>query len=242
MALAPAGGAARLSTAGSPASASPRTSRTTTRSSSRKVPGAAHLHQFFGNTTTQRALDAAQAPPPARHDLQPRRRLLRRTGCRRCSIDGAPSRRASSASTTSRAARTARALAEIPKNLEMLAGEAHPTVPQSPRSPTGPARRASSPSWSGQPRAEPHCPLGSALMLNVYFPDCWDGVNLDSIDHTATWPTRRQRARALDRVVPDVAPGADAGDRDEASSIRPRARSPASSSPPAGPTRLTPTS
>ena len=38
----------------------------------------------------------------------------------------------------------------------------------------------------------PTCPDARThgLALHVEFPDCWDGVNLDTPDHRATWPTR----------------------------------------------------
>jgi hypothetical protein len=29
----------------------------------------------------------------------------------------------------------------------------------------------------------PTCPVGTHLVMRVHFPDCWDGVNLDSVDH-----------------------------------------------------------
>lgn len=32
-------------------------------------------------------------------------------------------------------------------------------------------------------RAIPNCPVGSTLVMGVHFPQCWDGVNLDSPDH-----------------------------------------------------------
>ncbi|MEO7336526.1 MAG: DUF1996 domain-containing protein [Caldimonas sp.] len=35
--------------------------------------------------------------------------------------------------------------------------------------------------WYGQ--TIPNCPVGSDMLMEVLFPQCWDGVNLDSPDH-----------------------------------------------------------
>jgi hypothetical protein len=68
----------------------------------------------------------------------------------------------------------------FPKSLRMVAGDMHATSPQS----TGVT------SWSCGPfssqksvSALPLCAPNETLRLRVRFPNCWDGVNLDSPDH-----------------------------------------------------------
>ena len=64
----------------------------------------------------------------------------------------------------------------------MVAGDAHPTGSQAPWIAT----------WGCTSTAlffvnnyvpTPSCAIGSALVLAIFFPDCWDGTNLDSADH-----------------------------------------------------------
>jgi hypothetical protein len=67
-----------------------------------------------------------------------------------------------------------------PHGLMMIAGDHTATAPQS----------TSFVGWGcgiqGDPQVEPPiCPADAPLRLKVVFPDCWDGVNLDSEDHTS---------------------------------------------------------
>ena len=72
----------------------------------------------------------------------------------------------------------------LPFGLRMIAGNAKATTDAT----------ASRISWSCQEvpvgvvapvggNGIPNCPIGSTLMMGVDFPQCWDGVNLDSPDH-----------------------------------------------------------
>jgi hypothetical protein len=36
---------------------------------------------------------------------------------------------------------------------------------------------------SGMQQSIPDCPVGGEILIILYFPNCWDGVNLDSVDH-----------------------------------------------------------
>jgi hypothetical protein len=72
----------------------------------------------------------------------------------------------------------------MPNGLRMIAGDARATTPP--------------PQYSSHYRFHceradfssynygfviPNCPAGDAIALELWFPDCWDGVNLDSADH-----------------------------------------------------------
>lgn len=66
----------------------------------------------------------------------------------------------------------------FPPGFKMIAGTATATTPQ-PMSIT---------SWgctngSTNTSEIPTCPAGERLKLSLFFPDCWDGANLDSADH-----------------------------------------------------------
>jgi hypothetical protein len=67
----------------------------------------------------------------------------------------------------------------LPQGLRMVAGSAKNAVP------SGPFRygcvNGPDQGWYGQ--AIPNCSVGSDLLMEVAFPQCWDGVNLDSPDH-----------------------------------------------------------
>ena len=146
-----------------------------------KVPGASHMHQFFGN--------------PATNARSTSRKLRRRpnTTCNLAGdfsgywvptlmIDGAAVAPKELRVYYSAKGRDPSTIEEIPKNLMMVAGDAHPTGSQAPWIAT----------WGCTSTAlffvnnyvpTPSCAIGSALVLAIFFPDCWDGTNLDSADH-----------------------------------------------------------
>jgi hypothetical protein len=66
----------------------------------------------------------------------------------------------------------------FPFGLKVVAGDAKATSPQSPD-----VVRWGCSDGSNQGSSVPACPSGARLVLGVLFPDCWDGVNLDSADH-----------------------------------------------------------
>jgi hypothetical protein len=47
---------------------------------------------------------------------------------------------------------------------------------------------------TGKSAAIPNCPPGTYLSAKIQFPSCWDGVNLDSLDHKShmAYPNRQQ--------------------------------------------------
>jgi hypothetical protein len=70
----------------------------------------------------------------------------------------------------------------FPPGLEMIAGDAHALAPQSILVTFWDCGDATDVARSSR---VPSCPQGSALRLRVNFPDCWNGVALDSPDHRA---------------------------------------------------------
>lgn len=144
------------------------------------MPGAAHLHQFFGSSATDADSTVAQL------EAAP-------TTCDR-STDTA----AYWTPTVYRNGQLVRDLAMIayyrdvaknpadvrayPQGLKMMAGNPAATRPQnlnvaewSCRQPDGLKG-----SWFSVP---PVCTTGRTLVMKVWFPDCWDGQHLDSADH-----------------------------------------------------------
>jgi hypothetical protein len=66
----------------------------------------------------------------------------------------------------------------FPKGLRMIAGDSSATKPINSLS-----RFACDTTHSGWQLSIPPCPAGGDLIVNVTFPQCWDGKNLDSPDH-----------------------------------------------------------
>ncbi|HUR13675.1 MAG TPA: DUF1996 domain-containing protein [Mycobacteriales bacterium] len=75
-------------------------------------------------------------------------------------------------------------VAHIPHGLKIIAGDAKATVAQDRRI-AGWQCRTVSPDTQSVPKQSliPDCPVTDQLEGSVVFPNCWDGVNLDSADH-----------------------------------------------------------
>mgnify|MGYP001788262414 FL=1 len=67
----------------------------------------------------------------------------------------------------------------FPKGLRMIAGDSMNANPLSGFK----VRIECSSGFGGQSATIPSCPVGDSLTFIVVFPQCWDGVNLDSPDH-----------------------------------------------------------
>jgi Domain of unknown function (DUF1996) len=140
------------------------------------VPRASHDHSFFGNRSTN-AFSTA-------HTLETARTLCRRRADRSAYwvptlyADGIAVKPLNAAAYYRR--RTAIDVRPFPKGLRMIAGDATATAAQG-------IERVF---WNCKPE-DPHeaevpaCPVDwdHALRLHVQFPECWDGVHLDSSDH-----------------------------------------------------------
>ena len=55
--------------------------------------------------------------------------------------------------------------------------------------------------------AIPNCPVGTALFMNIVFPQCWDGTNLDSPDHRShmSYPVGGECPSTHPVAIPEVA-------------------------------------
>ncbi len=133
------------------------------------MPGMSHSHDFFGNTTTDSASTTTSL-------------LAGTTTCRiagdraaywapTLSANGAPITPAGILAYYTRS--TAVAPQPLPEGLEIVAG--------------GRAVVRYSCFSHGMPKAQrmtpPSCGVGELLSIGVRFPDCWNGVDLDSADH-----------------------------------------------------------
>jgi hypothetical protein len=74
----------------------------------------------------------------------------------------------------------------LPPGFRIIAGDATATTSQGLRTTFWRCRGLRGPDAPGDPdaaTAPPTCPADSPLTLHVQFPECWDGVSLDSPDH-----------------------------------------------------------
>lgn len=139
-------------------------------------PGASHSHDFFANTTTNAAstYESLQAGD---------------TTCNRDAdtaaywvptlmLDGAEVRPLAAQAYYN--ARGKRVVAPPPAGLEIIAGDSRATAAQ-PLSVV--AWHCGERSGVAPSSTPPTCPERTPLRLQIRFPDCWDGVNLDSADH-----------------------------------------------------------
>jgi hypothetical protein len=142
--------------------------------------GAAHLHTFFGNTLTD-AFSTASS--------------LRNTGnstCRGGTVNRSaywvpslidaegnpqPPVGASIYYKTGYSGIAPKDVRPFPMGLRMLAGNQEATSAQDS------AHWGCSHAYIGHPATIPDCGSGNSVTLAVGFPQCWDGVNLDSPDH-----------------------------------------------------------
>ena len=140
-------------------------------------PGASHLHDFFGN--------------PSTNAFSTRTSLLGAadTTCRRTDdlsgywvptlYEGMAAITPSVTAYYLTARRNPAFIRSFPPGLEMIAGNSHAMGPQD----------RSVVSWScdggrkvHDPTRPPFC-VHKGLVLSIRFPDCWDGMNVDSVDH-----------------------------------------------------------
>ena len=140
------------------------------------MPGMSHRHDFYGNTSTDALSTVAtlrSAPTGCQHQADHSAYWVPTL-----SVDGQPVAPAQTAVYYLTSTTPTEAIRPFPLGLRVVAGDGHATSPQN--------------QWrvrwqcSG-PRlmivSEPSCPTGTTLGLTVVFPDCWDGVNLDTADH-----------------------------------------------------------
>jgi hypothetical protein len=150
-------------------------------------PGASHLHAFFGNTGTNANSTAASLASTGNSTC--RGGTVNRTGYWTPAVidtrTGAPVAPASLLAyyKTGYNGIAPSAVQAFPAGLRIIAGDSKATTPN----PYGPAHFScvNPATGVGTPWAQaiPNCASGNAVYAGVDFPQCWDGVNLDSPDH-----------------------------------------------------------
>jgi len=138
-------------------------------------PGASHMHDFFGNNSTD-AFSTATSLAAATTGCRVRKDKsgywvpeLYRYGVRVKPVKIQVYYRN----------KTSKAPRPFPFGFKLVQGDAHAESPQ--------YDWAHREFWScdaGRHHARPpNCPAGTFLIMNVRFPQCWDGIHLDSADH-----------------------------------------------------------
>ena len=166
-------------------------------------PGRSHSHDFFGNGSTgaTSTLASLSAAPTACRRLQDRSAYWVPT----LLFDGQPVTARSATIYYRDAGKDPASVRPFPPGLRVIAGDSRATGPQS----------LDVVSWgcgseSGIERqqAPPVCPPGRSLVATVRFPDCWDGVNLDSVDHRShlAYAVRLRGGRACPPSHPVAVP------------------------------------
>jgi hypothetical protein len=146
-------------------------------------PGKSHLHVFFGNTGTNAYSTAETIAGSGNSTCHGG--IANRTGYWvPATIDtrsGSPVKPAQAVMYYKNGYDGIRAdeVQPFPKGLRMIAGDATNTSPKGPWRFVCVYRGGD----NKEHREIPDCPVGSLLFQNVFFPQCWDGRNLDSPDH-----------------------------------------------------------
>ncbi len=143
-----------------------------------KQPGASHLHDFFGNTST----NAFSTPAKLKLGGTTCQNTLDKSGywVPNLTVDGASVTPFKATAYYDNANKALSTIMAPPSNLRIVAGNAHATAPQGNVTEWDCGNNDSTPATAEPPVS---CPTGTNLVLHVRFPDCWDGTNRDSPDH-----------------------------------------------------------
>jgi hypothetical protein len=143
-------------------------------------PGRAHLHSFFGNTGTNAASTADSLKNSGNSTC--RGGIANRSGYWVPAVvqkNGTPLKPTSAQVyyKTGYNGIAPAAIKVFPEGLRMIAGDA--------KSSTAAQEHAfwSCEVYNGHPRSIPDCPTGQKVVMQVFFPQCWNGKDLDSADH-----------------------------------------------------------
>ena len=140
------------------------------------MPGMAHSHDFFGNHTTDAASTAASLSIGGTTCVPSADRSAYWVPT--LSVGGrniAPSAVTIYYTVENR---NPQAVRPYPFGFAMIVGDARATGPSAPR-----VHDWSCMGVNANSATIPACPAGSQLELLVHFPDCWNGRDLDSVDH-----------------------------------------------------------
>jgi hypothetical protein len=146
-------------------------------------PGRSHLHTFFGNTGTNAYTTAKSIANSGNSTC--RGGTANRTAYWVPSMidttNGSPIKPQQSAFyyKTGYKGVKPRDVRPLPQGLRMIAGDPKNATPSGPFSFNCKASESSTPAI----KEMPNCAAGEELWQTITFPQCWDGVNLDSPDH-----------------------------------------------------------
>lgn len=157
-------------------------------------PGASHSHDFWGNTSTN-AFSTYDSLQSSSTTCNRRPDLAAYWMPTVLQADGRPLE-PGAASLYYRAVGDPETVVPFPPNFRMLAGDSHATAPQ-PLTETewGCAQEGAKRPWQAD---IPTCPAGTQLAFRVNFPDCWNGRDVDSLDHRSHVAYRRPNGRCPD--------------------------------------------
>jgi hypothetical protein len=139
-------------------------------------PGASHLHDFFGNTTTNAATSLRSLNSGGTTCANPKDLSAYWVPALR--VRGKPVRPMLATVYYLNAGKHPRTIKSIPPGLRVVAGDMMATAPQPQKVVNWDCGFYGSP-----PRTTPPPCHNGHLELNVNFPDCWNGRDLDSPDH-----------------------------------------------------------
>jgi Domain of unknown function (DUF1996) len=150
-------------------------------------PGAAHLHTYFGNTEANAASTGASLLASGNSTCDGG--TLNRTAYWLPSIMGATGQPMAPIANMVYYKQGYQGLtrdqivSSLPNGLELVAGDPKATAD------AGDKRvvhwSCSTLSWRGRQGSIPECPAGETIKAEINFPQCWDGKNLSSADHTS---------------------------------------------------------
>ena len=159
-------------------------------------PGRAHLHAFFGNTGVNGNSTASSIANTGSSTC--RGGILNRSAYWVPAMidtrDGTPirPRTANFYYKTGYGGVAPSSVRSMPVGLRMIAGDAKNAGPggQYDNMPFGYSCHSTTGTY-GDGRSIPNCAAGDEVWQHIYFPQCWDGVNLDSPDHKShmAYPT-----------------------------------------------------
>ena len=169
-------------------------------------PGRSHLHAFFGNTGTNANSTASSIATTGNSTC--RGGTVNRSAYWVPAIidtkDGTPVQPESAQIyyKTGYAGIAPSTVQPFPEGLRMIAGDPKNSAPGGPF--VFKCVAATGDTLSGQ--SIPNCPAGTWLWAGVWFPQCWDGVNLDSPDHRShmAYPNNGACPKTHPVPVPEV--------------------------------------
>jgi hypothetical protein len=143
------------------------------------MPGASHLHDFFGNTTTNAKSTLKKLKKGTTTCKNPND--LSGYWTPSLKVNGVLVDPTQAAVYYSSNGKDFKKIKAPPRGLEVVAGNAMATTPQGKAITTWDCADDD----SVPPGVDvPTCPMGTTA-LHVNFPDCWDGVHLDSANHAS---------------------------------------------------------